>query len=387
MNTMIYADNAATTALHPTALQAMLPYLGAVPGNPGSLHAAGYRAAQAVATARECIARNLGCTPREVYFTSGGSEANNQALLSAVAWGRPRNRLHLVSTTFEHPSVLRTLEFLESRGVSVTLVDPDHDGIVSPRDIEEALRFDTCAVSVMAVNNEVGTIQPIRDVASLCRKHGVLFHTDAVQAVGHIPVDVGHEGIDLLSLSAHKFHGPQGSGALVCRADLRPVSLIHGGGQERGSRAGTENVPGIVGLAAALDEACDSLQEDAAYLFDLAGRLRAGLGAIPAAQGIGDPRRCVPGIVSVCFEGVERESLLALLDRDGICASAGSACSAGALERSHVLRSMGVADDLARGALRLSLCRDNTVAEVDAIVHAVSGIVAKLRLCGTGGAA
>lgn len=381
---MIYADNAATTALHSGVLQAMLPYLTEVPGNPGSLHAAGYRVAQAITKARERVANHLACRPREVFFTSGGSEANNQALLSAVAWGRPRNRLHLVSTTFEHPSVLRTLAFLESTGVRVTLVDPNPQGIVSPREIENVLQADTCAVSVMTVNNEVGTIQPIKDIASLCKDRGVLFHTDAVQAVGHIPVAVAPDGIDLLSLSAHKFHGPQGSGALICRADLQPASLIHGGGQERGCRAGTENVPGIVGLAAALEEACASLQEDADHVSGLADRLRVGLGMIPDAHIIGDPCHRVPGIVSVCFEGVERESLLALLDRDGICASAGSACSAGALERSHVLRSMGVSDDCARGVLRLSLCRDNTATEVEAIVHAVNRIVAKLRSGGTG---
>lgn len=376
---MIYADNAATTALHPDALRAMLPFLTEVQGNPGSLHEAGYGAARAIAAAREDVASCLGCRPREVYFTSGGTEANNQALLTAAVWGRSRGRLHVVSTAFEHPSVLRFLDVLKSMGFSVTLVAPDSQGLVSVDAVRAALRPDTCVASVMAVNNEVGTIQPVREIAEACRADGVLVHTDAVQAVGHLPVDVRAWGVDLLTLSAHKFQGPKGVGALVCRGDLEPASLIRGGGQERGHRAGTENVAGIVGLSSALSRSHDLMERDAAYLQGLRNVLVTGLSAVPGCHLTVDSTRCVPGIVHACFEGVHRESLLVLLDRRGICASAGSACSSKVLESSHVLRSMGVPAGLAQGALRLSLGPGSTEAEVREIVRTVGETVAELR--------
>lgn len=384
---MIYADNAATTAVHRSVLDAMLPFFTQTYGNAGAQHAAGRAAREALDDARATVARCLGCAPREVIFTGGGSEADNQALRTAAAWGRARGRMHLVSSAFEHPAVLRTLEDLMCEGFEVTLVDPTPAGIVEAPAVEAALRDDTCLVSVMAVNNEVGTVQPVAAIAKAAHTRGALFHTDAVQGAGRVPLDMTDMGIDMLSLSAHKFHGPKGVGALLCRAEalggpLIPFSLVLGGGQERGHRAGTENVAGIVGLAAALREACSDLDENAARTVRLRDRLIAGLAAVPGAHLMGDPVRRNAGTVNMCFEGVHREALLALLDRAGICASAGSACEAGAVSISPVLRAMGVPTEIAAGALRLSLCADNTAEEVDAIVAAVHTAVAHLHEVG-----
>ena len=374
---MIYADHAATTGIYPGVLEAMMPYLTGTYGNPGSLHAAGACAAQAVLYARETVANLLGCSARSVYFTSGGSESNNQALHTAAAWGGRQGRRHIVSAAFEHPSVLRTLEHLH--GFQVTLLRPDAEGVLTAEKVRAALRPDTCLVSVMSVNNETGVIQPVAEIAALCRAAGVLFHTDAVQAAGQLPIAVERTGIDLLSLSAHKFHGPKGVGALICRRDFVPEPLIRGGGQERGCRAGTENVPGIVGLAAALEETCGKMT--GSPIPALRRRLEDGLERIPGIHRIGAGAPRAPGITCVCLENIEREAMLVLLDQMGICASAGSACSSGALTHSHVLQSMGVPEKLARGALRLSLGADNTEAEVDAIVQAVTRAAAQLR-CG-----
>lgn len=377
---MIYVDHTATTALHPDVLAAMMPYLTEQYGNPGSLYRAGQQAAGAVLHAREQTARCLGCQPREVYFTSGGTEADNQALLTAADWGARQGKRHLVCSAIEHAAVLRTAEHLAQNGFTVSLVDADAAGVVRPEAVEAALRPDTCAVSVMMVNNETGIVQPVDKIAALCRARGVLFHTDAVQAAGHLPVDFAGAGFDLLSLSAHKFYGPKGVGALLCRSGLRPAPLLRGGGQERGVRAGTENVPGIVGLGAALERACTGMAETAARVAALRVRLTEGLLRIPGAVltgGADAPR--APGTVHICFEGLDRELLLVLLDCAGVCASAAATCSAGALERSHVLRSMGVSETLARGALRLSLGEENDKAQVDAIISAVRDAAARLR--------
>ena len=386
---MIYFDNAATTALHQSVLDAMLPYFAQLPGNPGAQHAAGRRAAEAVRDARAAVARRLGCDARDVVFTASGSEADNQAIRTALAWGAGHGRAHVVTSAFEHPAVLRTLAALEARGAcTVTRVAPTPAGIVEPGAVAEALRGhdgEVALVSVMTVNNEVGTVQPVRELAALAHGAGALFHTDAVQAAGHVPLDMAGTGIDLLSLSAHKFHGPKGVGVLACRPTapdgnaLACTPLVFGGGQERGRRAGTENVPGIVGLAAALDEACGNLEADAAYAAGLRDRLVAGLTAIPGTHLVGDRARRNPGTVNVCFEGVHREALIARLDEAGICASAGSACEAGAVSVSPVLRAMGVPERLAAGALRCSLNADNTAAEVDEAVAAVTRAVADLR--------
>ncbi len=377
--TRIYADNAATTKLSKTALDAMMPFLTDRFGNPSSAHADGAQASEALLSAREAMARLLNCRARDLYFTSGGSEADNQALLSAAVWGAAHGRRHLVSSAFEHPAVLRTLAFLQKNGFEVTLLAPSSDGMIQAEQVESAIRTETCLVSLMIANNEVGTIQPITEVGKLCRRRGVFFHTDAVQAAGHIPIDTAAMNIDLLSLSAHKFHGPKGVGALYLCRDLPPVSLIRGGGQERGARAGTENVPGIVGMAAALSESCGRLAENAAYVSRLREQLLSGLERIDGAHPVGNRTHRLPGIVNCCFERVESEALLFLLDSAGISASAGSACSAGALEPSHVLRSMGVPDRLARGSLRLSLSETNTPEEIERILSAVSSAVSRLR--------
>ena len=375
----IYADNAATTKLSKAALDAMLPCLTERYGNPSSVHRDGAEAAELLLASREEIARLLNCTPRELYFTSGGSEADNQALLSAAAWGETSGKKHIVSALFEHPAILRTLESLEAKGFEITLLVPSAEGLVSPEQLASALRTDTCLVSVMAANNEVGTVQPIAEIGKICRQHGILFHTDAVQAAGHIPLDIAEMNIDLLSLSAHKFHGPKGIGALYLRRGIPPVSLIYGGGQERGARAGTENVSAAVGMAAAFRESCGNLAQSAASVTRMREQLTAGLERIGGAHLIGSRAHRVPGIVNFCFEKIESESLLFLLDADGISASAGSACSAGALELSHVLKSMGVPDELARGSLRLSLSEYNTPEEMDRIISAVTAAVSRLR--------
>lgn len=375
----IYADNAATTAMSPAAIEAMFQCIHNTDGNPSSLHSAGQRAAETLAEARGRIAARLGCEPSELIFTSGGSEADNQALRGAARLGAAKGKKHIVSTAFEHHAVLHTLRRLEQEGFTVTLLDVHEDGIVTPEQVRAAIRPDTCLVSVMYANNEIGTIQPIAEIGRVCREAGVLFHTDAVQAVGHLPVDVRAQNIDLLSLSAHKFHGPKGVGALYVRRGLRLAPLIEGGAQERGCRAGTENLPAIVGMAAALDEACDKMDRTTAHLLPLRDKLIAGLAAIPHGALNGDAQRRLPGNVSFCFEGIEGESLLLLLDDKGICASSGSACTSGSLDPSHVLLAIGRPHDVAHGSLRLSLGEDVTEEEIDYLIGAVTETVAYLR--------
>ena len=355
---MIYADNAATTKLSGTALNAMLPYLREAYGNPSSLYSLGQQAAEALAEARQTVADCLHCRPEEIYFTSGGSEADNQAILSAARRGKARGKTHIISTSFEHHAVLHTLQKLEKEGFTVTLLDVHETGRVTPQQVAEAITDDTCLVTIMYANNEIGTIQPIADIGRLCRERNVLFHTDAVQAAGHLEIDVGRENIDMLSLSGHKFHGPKGVGALYVRKGIPLTPLIEGGAQERRKRAGTENVAGIVGMAAALKEACDHLPEHTAKVSALRDKLIAGLDAIPHGALNGDRNHRLPGNVSFCFEGIEGESMLLLLDDRGICASSGSACTSGSLDPSHVLLAIGRPHEVAHGSLRLSLCED-----------------------------
>lgn len=375
----IYADNAATTAMSPAAIEAMFTCIRQSDGNPSSLHSAGQRAAETLAEARGRIAAHLGCQPSELIFTSGGSEADNQALRGAAHLGAAKGKKHIISTAFEHHAVLHTLRRLEKEGFTVTLLDVHENGLVTPEQVRAAIRPDTCLVSVMYANNEIGTIQPIAEIGRICREAGVLFHTDAVQAVGHLPIDVQAQNIDMLSLSAHKFHGPKGIGALYLRKGIPLEPLIEGGAQERGRRAGTENLPAIVGMAAALDEACAHLAEDTARLIPLRDKLIAGLSRIPHGALNGDPVRRLPGNVSFCFEGIEGESLLLLLDDKGICASSGSACTSSSLDPSHVLLAIGRVHDVAHGSLRLSLGADITEEEVDYLITAVTDTVAYLR--------
>ena len=375
----IYADNAATTRLSDTALNAMLPYLQGEYGNPSSLHSVGQRAQEALTEARARIAQRLGCQPTEVIFTSGGSEADNQAIRSAAAFGKMKGKTHIISTAFEHHAVLHTLEALEKEGFTVTLLDVHEDGMVSAQQVEEAITPETCLVTIMYANNEIGTVQPIAEIGEVCRRHGVLFHTDAVQAVGHLPVNVAEQNIDLLSLSAHKFHGPKGIGVLYARRGVPIFPLIHGGAQERNRRGGTENIPAIVGMAAALDEACDHLEEDTRKLTALRERLIAGLSNIPHSVLNGHREHRLPGTVNFCFEGIEGESLLLLLDDKGVYASSGSACTSGSLDPSHVLLAIGRPHEIAHGSLRLSLSPDTTEEEVDYMVEAVTDVVAYLR--------
>ena len=375
----IYADNAATTRLSDTAFTAMLPYLQQEYGNPSSLHSVGQRAQEALTDARARIAARLGCQPTEVIFTSGGSEADNQAIRSVAAWGKIKGKTHIISTAFEHHAVLHTLEALEKEGFTVTLLDVHEDGMVSAQQVEEAIIDQTCLVTVMYANNEIGTVQPIAEIGEVCRRRGVYFHTDAVQAVGHLPVNVAEQNIDLLSLSAHKFHGPKGIGVLYARRGVPLFPLIHGGAQERGRRGGTENIPAIVGMAAALDEACDRLEEDTATLTALRDRLIAGLSKIPHSVLNGNREHRLPGTVNFCFEGIEGESLLLLLDDKGVYASSGSACTSGSLDPSHVLLAIGRPHEIAHGSLRLSLSPDTTQEEVDYMVEAVTDVVAYLR--------
>ena len=375
----IYADNAATTRLSDTALNAMLPYLQGEYGNPSSLHSVGQRAQEALTEARARIAARLGCQPTEVIFTSGGSEADNQAIRSVAAFGKLKGKTHIISTAFEHHAVLHTLEALEKKGFTVTLLDVHEDGMVSAQQVEEAITPETCLVTIMYANNEIGTVQPIAEIGEVCPRHGVLFHTDAVQAVGHLPVNVVEQNIDLLSLSAHKFHGPKGIGVLYARKGVPIFPLIHGGAQERNRRGGTENIPAIVGMAAALDEACDHLEEDTAQLCALRERLIAGLSNIPHSVLNGHREHRLPGTVNFCFEGIEGESLLLLLDDKGVYASSGSACTSGSLDPSHVLLAIGRPHEIAHGSLRLSLSPDTTVEEVDYMIEAVTDVVAYLR--------
>ena len=375
---MIYLDHAATTKISPAARDAMIAALDTY-GNPSSVHTLGQQASAELGWARETIARQLGASPREIYFTSGGSEGDNQALLTGAKNGAAAGKRHIISTAMEHHAVLHTLEALEQQGFSVTYLKPDSEGRISPRQLEEAIRPDTALVSVMYVNNETGSIQPIRELAAVCHGHEIPLHTDAVQAVGHIPVDVKADGVDFLTLSAHKFHGPRGIGALYVRRGIRLQSLIDGGGQERGKRAGTENLPGIVGMAAALEEETAQLKKHMDYVEGLRNTLVAGLREIPHARINESPQHHAPGIVNVSFAGVEGESLLLLLDGAGICASAGSACSAGSLEPSHVLLSMGIPRDIAQGSLRLSLDHSNTPEEVSEAIAQVRAVVERLR--------
>ena len=376
---LVYADNAATTKMSRHAIEAMLPYMDQVFGNPSSLHTTGQRANEALTAAREQIAALLGASPKEIYFTSGGSEADNQALLSAAALGERKGKKHIISTAFEHHAVLHTLEKLKKQGFEVQLLDVHENGMVTAQQVADAIREDTCLVSVMYANNEIGSVMPIREIGAVCREKGVLFHTDAVQAVGHVPVNVAEDHIDMLSLSAHKFHGPKGIGVLYARRGIPLVSLIEGGAQERGKRAGTENVPAIVGMAAALSDACAHMDENAKKLTALRDRLIAGLSEIPHAALNGDPVNRLPGNVHFCFEGIEGESLLLLLDAKGIEASSGSACTSGSLDPSHVLLAIGRPHEIAHGSLRLTLSEENTEEDVDYMLREIPPIVDYLR--------
>ena len=376
---MIYADNAATTPVSESVLAAMLPYFTEEFGNPSSLYAAGRRAKKALETARETVAARLNARPDEIFFTSGGSEGDNWAVKMSAKAGRAQGRTHLVATAFEHHAVLHSVRSLEEDGFSAALLPVHENGVVRPDELAAALRRETALVSVMTANNEIGTIQPVAELASLCRERGVLFHTDAVQAAGVLPLDVRALGVDLLSISAHKFHGPKGVGALFVRRGRGLPGMIDGGGQERGLRAGTENVAGAVGLAAALEESCGSMAEQAARVSALRDRLIAGALKIPGSRLNGDAVRRLPGNVNLSFERTDGEALLLLLDRNGICASAGSACTAGSVEPSHVLRAIGLSPQLARSSLRLTLSRQNTEAEVDEILRVLPEAVRKVR--------
>lgn len=376
---MIYMDNAATTKMTPAVIQAMLLCMEDIWYNPSSLYAPAQRAAEALRDARARIAACLNASPDEIIFTSGGSEADNQALLSAAQAGSQAGKRHIISTAIEHHAVLHTLEKLEREGYKVELLDVNSNGVVSVAQLERAIREDTCLVTVMYANNEIGSIQPISEIGTICWEKGVTFHTDAVQAAGHLPVDVKVQNIDLLSLSAHKFHGPKGIGALYARSGIPMTRLIEGGDQEQGRRAGTENVPAIMGMAAALEEACAHMAENTQKMSALRNRLIAGLSQIPDAVLNGDPENRLPGNVNFSFEGIEGESLVLLLDQHGICASTGSACTAQSLSPSHVLLAIGRSHEAATGALRLSLSEDNTQADVDEVLRIVPGLVRELR--------
>ena len=375
----IYADNAATTKPCKAAIQAMVSCMEQNYGNPSSVHHIGQAAAEALLQARRDIAACLGCSAREIYFTSGGSEADNQALRSAAYAGAKEGKKHIISTVIEHHAILHTLKQLEEEGFSVTLLEVSKTGIVTPEQVAAAIRPDTCLVSVMFANNEIGTIEPIAEIGAVCREKGVLFHTDAVQAVGHIPVDLAKLPVDMLSLSGHKFHGPKGVGVLYAKRGTPLRSLICGGAQERSKRAGTENLPAIVGMAAALKAACADLEKNAAYVADLRDKLIAGLERIPHSILSGDREQRLPGNVNFCFEGIEGEALLLLLDAKGICASSGSACTSGSLDPSHVLLAVGVPYEAAHGSLRLSLSEENTPEEVEYLTETIPEVVAYLR--------
>lgn len=379
MKQFIYADNAATTKMSDVAVKAMLPYLQEIYANASSVHLLGQRSAAALFSARQQVAQVLNCAPKEVFFTSGGSEADNQALISAAALGKKQGKCHIVSTAMEHHAILHTLEALQAEGFTVTLLRPQADGIVTATQVAEAITDTTCLVSVMYANNEIGAIQPIREIGALCRKRGVHFHTDAVQAAGHLAIDVQRNNIDMLSLSAHKFHGPKGIGLLFAKSSIQLTSLIRGGGQERGKRAGTENLPGIIGLAAALKDAQENMQQNTAYITGLRDALRNGLDKIDGAGFNGSREHCLPGTVNYSFQGVNGEALLSLLSNEGICCSSGSACSAGSLEPSHVLLALGLSHETAQSALRFSLCEYNTMDEVQTIITKVTEAVNRLR--------
>ena len=375
----VYADNAATTRVSKGALEAMLPYFTDIYGNPSSLHTFGQEAKEALESARERIAAHLGCQPREVYFTSGGTEADNMAIRTAAALGARKGKKHIISTAFEHHAVLHTLNKLEKEGFEVTLLDVKDTHNITADQVKAALREDTCLVTCMFANNEIGSVLPIRQIGAVCKEAGVLFHTDAVQAVGHLPIHVKNDNIDMLSLSGHKFHGPRGVGALYIRRGIAPANIIEGGGQERGKRPGTENLPGIMGMVAALDEAMAHLEESTAKVTALRDKLIEGLSKIPHCVLNGDPVNRLPGNVSFCFEGIEGEALLLLLDAKGVCASSGSACTSGSLDPSHVLLAIGRPHEIAHGSLRLSLSDENTDEEMDHILTAVPQVVEYLR--------
>ena len=375
----IYLDNAATTKMSDAAIHAMIPYMNEIYGNPSSLHSAGQEANKALQSARERIAKLLGCEPREITFTSGGSEADNQAIISAARLGERKGKKHIVSTAFEHHAVLHTLKKLEKEGFEITLLDVHENGLVTADQVRGAIRDDTCLVTVMYANNEIGMIQPISEIGEVCHERGVLFHTDAVQAVGHLKIDVKEQNIDMLSLSAHKFHGPKGIGVLYARKGILLTNLIEGGAQERGKRAGTENIPAIMGMAAALEEACANLDKKAVQLTALRDKLIVGLSEIPHSVLNGDHEHRLPSNVSFCFEGIEGESLLLLLDDKGICASSGSACTSGSLDPSHVLLAIGRVHDIAHGSLRLTLSEENTEEEIEYTIKAVKEVVEYLR--------
>ena len=376
---MIYADNAATTKMSEAAIKTMISVMNDNFGNPSSLYSVGQRAKEILEQAREDVAKVINAEAREIYFTSGGSEADNQAILTAAAIGRKTGKMHIISTAFEHHAVLHTLEKLKKEGFDVTLLDVHENGIVVPEELEAAIRPDTCLVTVMFANNEIGTIQPIREIGGICRKHGILFHTDAVQAIGHIPVDVVKDNIDMLSSSAHKYHGPKGVGFLYVKKGIRLTNLIEGGAQERGKRAGTENVPGIAAMAEAVKEAAANMEKNAANMTARRDRLIAGLSEIPHSALNGDAEKRLPGNVNFCFEGIEGESLLLLLDDKGIEASSGSACTSGSLDPSHVLLAIGRVHDVAHGSLRLSIGEDITDEDVDYMVRSVKEVVGYLR--------
>ena len=375
----VYADNAATTAVSKTALDAMMPYLTDCYGNPSSLYAFAQKAKEALEEARATVASIIGAEPREIYFTSGGSEADNQAIVSMAKFGALKGKKHLISTKFEHHAVLHTLKALEKQGFEVTLLDVHEDGIVRLEDLEAAIREDTALVTIMFANNEIGTIQPIKEIGELCRSKGIPFHTDAVQAIGHIPVNVKEMNIDLLSMSGHKFHAPKGVGVLYAKRGLPLFNIIEGGAQERGKRAGTENIPGIVALAAALKESVEHMEENTAKIIPMRDKLFAELSKIPHSKINGSLEHHVPGTVNMCFEGIEGESLLLLLDSKGICASSGSACTSGSLDPSHVLLSIGLPHEVAHGSLRLSIGEYNTMEEIDHIIESVPPVVEYLR--------
>lgn len=375
----VYADNAATTKLSVNALNAMMPFMKEIYGNPSSLHTAGQQAKEYLEQAREDIADLIGAKPREIYFTSGGSEGDNQAIRTAAYIGAKKGKKHIISSKFEHHAVLHTLSALEKEGFSVTLLDVYSVGIVKPEDVENAITEDTCLVTIMTANNEIGTVQPIAEIGEICRKKGVLFHTDAVQAVGHIPVHVNDMNVDMLSASAHKFHGPKGIGFLYVKSGIPLKNMIEGGAQERGKRAGTENMPAIIGMAAALKEAVEHLDENAKKVSAMRDRLIDGLQWIERSRINGDLSHHLPGTLNMCFEGIEGESLLLLLDMRGICASSGSACTSGSLDPSHVLLSIGVPVEIAHGSLRLSISEYNTMEEMEHIIKSVPEAVSYLR--------
>ena len=375
----VYADNAATTSVSKAALDAMLPYLTDYYGNPSSLYAFGQKATEALQSSRETVAKYLNADPKEIYVTSGGSEADNQAIVSAARLGARKGKKHLISTQFEHHAVLPTLAKLEKEGFEVTLLNPHSDGVIRIEDVKNALRDDTCLVTIMFANNEIGTVQPIEEIGALCRERKVLFHTDAVQAAGHMPIDVKAMNIDMLSMSGHKFHAPKGVGVLYAKKGTVLTNIIEGGAQERGKRAGTENVAGIVAMAAALKESCDHMEENTAKIIPMRDKLFAELSKIPHSKINGSLEHHVPGTVNMCFEGIEGESLLLMLDDQGICASSGSACTSGSLDPSHVLLSLGIPHEIAHGSLRLSIGEYNTMEEIDHIIEVVPKVVEYLR--------